>query len=171
MRGVGFPARTGKGLASQHANIHCEGGSAYREVCIQGEGVGIKVEGDCIQGEGVCIWGEEVCIQGKGALHPGGGMGSASRWGIWQTPHPLDILIALPGIPNSPVLTSSDGHQSGWYASYWNVFTACNKGEGGMRATHALPVMHADPAMHTLPCHTHPPVMHDPCHTCSSGIL
>ena len=26
------------------------------------------------------------------------------------------------GLPNPPVLTSSGGHSSGWYASYWNAF-------------------------------------------------
>ena len=104
MRGAGFLARTGKGLASQHTNIHWEGGSAYREVCIQGEGVGIKGEGDCIQGEGVCIWGRRSASRGKGlciqvggwGLHPGGAFGRPPQPpDTWDTVNEQVVHILL----------------------------------------------------------------------------
>ena len=92
--GVGFPTyqhTLGRGLCIQ-GGLHPGGGGWD-----QGEG-------DCIQGEGVCIQGKGLCIQG-------GGMGSTSRWGIWQTPQPPRYM-GYYGIQS----------MSRWYTSYWNAF-------------------------------------------------
>ena len=114
-------------------------GTVFRSVCQsfcpRGQGgVGFPA---CISGHmtrglhpGVCIWGSVsrgVCIQE--GLHPersasgvcitGGGYasgGSASRWGLGRPP-----LSAL-GDRQTPLMTSSGGHCSGLYASYWKAF-------------------------------------------------
>ena len=91
-----------------------QGKGMFSEVSVshsvhQGEG--------CIRG--ICIWG--VCIQG--CLHPGW---SAYRGTCLQRGmHPGDMhpeSLHLVGLTNHPILTSSGGHSTGRYASYWNAF-------------------------------------------------
>ena len=48
-----------------------------------------------------------VCSRGRGR-------GAASRGGL--------LTGGLPNLPGTDVLTSSGGHCSGQYASYWNAF-------------------------------------------------
>ena len=43
--------------------------------------------------------------------------------------------MGMPGLRSLPMLTSSGGHGSGWYASYWNPFLCsllCGWGGGGI---------------------------------------
>ena len=49
---------------------------------------------------GVCLGGGRVCLLCGGE---GGLLGGSASWRL-------------------PIVTSSDGHCSGWYTSYWNVF-------------------------------------------------
>ena len=104
--GVGFPACMTRGL---HPGVCIWGslsrGSVSRWSCIQG---GLHPGGSASRD--VCIGGSASTVKGMhlGGLHPDGLWGDTHclPWGDWQT----------------PLMTSSGGHCSGRYASYWNAF-------------------------------------------------
>ena len=119
-------------------------GTVFRSVCQsfcpRGQGgVGFPA---CISGHmtrglhpGVCIWGgvsrgcvSRGCVSRRVCIQRGLHRGSASRvegmhlWGLhpdggWGHPHCLSW-----GDWQIPLMTSSGGHCSGRYTSYWNAF-------------------------------------------------